>query len=126
MIEESFTFETWRSIYAITGDSIFDKSYKAFKVTKNTPNDKGEVFDFTLSLDATSAWAPNDSKERVPKRREFLAQFENAIAETRKNVFAGPFLTAIDNMEKGKMDALKFAIREEEKVYLIPIGNLKT
>jgi len=116
--EASFSFETWKSIFAIAGDYIFPKFYQDFKLSKNTQGEKGETYDFTLTYN-TSALA--GKKER----KEFMEKYEICISEMKKNVFAAPFIVTCKALEQGKMDCVKFGIRERENVYIIPIGMLE-
>lgn len=112
--EAAFLFEQWASIYKITGDYIFPKYYKEFKLTKPSATSE-DSYDFVLTLNTSGG-----KKER----KELMASVSDAIATMRKNVFSAPFQIAIENLAKGKLDAFKFGIKKEECVYVIPFGKM--
>jgi Arp2/3 complex, 34 kD subunit p34-Arc len=113
--EASFVFDKWKSIYAITGDYIFSKYYSDFKVTKpSTMSD--DSYNFILTLDTGSCASKKE-------RKELMAKVSTCIAEMRKNVMASPFLIAMENAAKGKLDAFKFGIKNEECIYVVPVGR---
>ena len=112
--EAAFVFEHWASIYKVAGDFIFPKYYKDFKISK--PSSMGESsYDFVLTM---NTGACGSKKER----KELMLAVADSIAQMRKNVFSAPFQVAIENVGKGKMDAFKFGIKNEECVYVIPVG----
>lgn len=115
LFEAAFSFENWSSISKVAGDYIFPKYYKDFKLSKPSAMSE-DSYDFVLTLDTGSCGSKKE-------RKELMAKVMNSIAEMRKNVFSAPFQVVIENAAKGKLDSVKFGIKKEECVYVIPLGR---